>query len=71
MVFNHLIGVRFPVGPPRVSSMYKIGIIDKINPKGLEIFNSKKEEGPNLINPGDKVVFKEITLDQYKNYNEQ
>ena len=35
-----------------------------------EIFNSKKEKEPNLINPGDTVVFKKINLDQYKKYNE-
>jgi len=36
----------------------------------LEIFNSKKEKEPNLINPGDTVVFKKINIDQYKKYNE-
>ena len=36
----------------------------------IEIFNNKKEEEPNLINPGDKVIFKRINIDQYKNYNE-
>ena len=36
----------------------------------LDVFNSSKEDKPNLINPGDTVIFKEITLDQYKNYNE-
>ena len=36
----------------------------------LNIFDSSKEKEPNLINPGDTVTFKEITLDQYKNYNE-
>ena len=36
----------------------------------LEIFDKKKEQKPNLINPGDIVVFKEINIDQYKKYNE-
>ena len=36
----------------------------------LNVFDSLKEDKPNLINPGDTVIFKEITLDQYKNYNE-
>ena len=36
----------------------------------LDIFDSTKEDKPNLINPGDTVIFKEITLDQYKNFNE-
>ena len=36
----------------------------------LEVFDSSKEKEPNLINPGDTVVFKQITLDEYKNYNE-
>ncbi|MDB0054547.1 allophanate hydrolase subunit 1 [Candidatus Pelagibacter sp.] len=36
----------------------------------LDIFDSSKEKDPNLINPGDIVIFKQITLDQYRNYNE-
>jgi len=36
----------------------------------LVVFDSTKEKEPNLINPGDTVIFKPITLDQYKNYNE-
>ena len=36
----------------------------------LNIFDSSKEENPNLINPGDTVFFKNITIDQYQNYNE-
>ena len=35
----------------------------------LEVFDSSKEIDPNLINPGDTVKFKQITLDEYKNYN--
>jgi len=36
----------------------------------LNIFDSSKEENPNLINPGDTVFFKNITIDQHQNYNE-
>ena len=36
-----------------------------------DIFDSSKEKEPNLINPGDTIVFKKITLDEYKNYNEK
>ena len=36
----------------------------------INIFDSNKEKSPNLINPGDLVVFKKITKDQYLNYNE-
>ena len=36
----------------------------------LVVFDSSKEKEPNFINPGDTVIFKPITLDQYKNYNE-
>ena len=36
----------------------------------LEVFDSSKEKEPNLINPGDTVIFKQITLEEYKNYNE-
>ena len=37
----------------------------------LEVFDSSKETKPNLINPGDTIKFKQITLEEYKNYNEQ
>ena len=36
----------------------------------VDVFDSLKEDSPNLINAGDTVVFKEITLDQYRNFNE-
>ena len=36
----------------------------------LKIFDKNKETEPNLINPGDTVVFKNITKDQFQNYNE-
>ena len=36
----------------------------------VKIFNSLNEKKPNLINPGDVVRFKELTKDQFKNYNE-
>ena len=36
----------------------------------LEVFDSSKEKEPNLINPGDTVKFKQISLEEYKNYNE-
>jgi KipI family sensor histidine kinase inhibitor len=37
----------------------------------LEVFDSSKETEPNLINPGDTIKFKQITLEAYRNYNEQ
>ena len=36
----------------------------------LNVFDSSKEDKPNLIDPGDTVVFKEITLEKYNNFNE-
>ena len=36
----------------------------------LKIFDSSKEASPNLINPGDIVLFKEISKKQYESYNE-
>ena len=36
----------------------------------LNIFDSSNEKNPNLINPGDTIVFKKITKIQYQNYNE-
>ena len=35
----------------------------------LNIFDSSNEKNPNLINPGDSVIFKRITKDKYENYN--
>jgi len=31
----------------------------------LEIFNKKNQKSPALINPGDKVKFKQITQEEY------
>ena len=36
----------------------------------LDVIDSSKEDKPNLINPGDTVIFKEISIEQYKNFNE-
>ena len=36
----------------------------------LEVFDRSKEKEPNLINPGDKVIFKQIAIEEYKNFNE-
>ena len=35
-----------------------------------KIFDSSKEKNPNLINPGDTVKFKKISLEEYDNFNE-
>ena len=35
----------------------------------ISIFDSSKEVEPNLINPGDKVIFKKISKDQHQSYN--
>ena len=36
----------------------------------LNVFDSFNENEPNLINPGDTVIFKEITSTEYKNYHD-
>ncbi|MDC1155344.1 allophanate hydrolase subunit 1 [Candidatus Pelagibacter sp.] len=36
----------------------------------IKIFDSSKSKSPNLISPGDIVIFKKISLNDYKNYNE-
>ena len=36
----------------------------------LNIFDNTKEKNPNLINPGDIITFKEISEEQYHNYND-
>ena len=34
----------------------------------LEIFDTSKNEKPNLINPGDIVIFKEISINEYNEF---
>jgi len=36
----------------------------------IKIFDSSKDKDPNLISPGDTVIFSQISLEDYKNYNE-
>jgi KipI family sensor histidine kinase inhibitor len=35
----------------------------------LNIFDIKNEKEPNLINPGDTVIFKKITIEEYNKFN--
>ena len=35
-----------------------------------KVFDNFNEDKPNLINPGDTVIFKEITKDEYLNYEQ-
>ena len=37
----------------------------------LDIFDNSKEVEPNVINPGDTVVFKQINIEQYNSYNDK
>ena len=37
----------------------------------VDVFDNSKEEDPNLINPGDIVVFKQINLEKYNSYNDK
>jgi allophanate hydrolase subunit 1 len=36
----------------------------------LKIFDSSKTENPNLINPGDTIVFKRVSLKEFEKLNE-
>ena len=36
----------------------------------VRIFDNLKDKNPNLISPGDTVVFNQISVEDYKNYNE-
>tara|TARA_B100001057_G_scaffold369919_1_gene373718 strand:- start:130 stop:804 length:675 start_codon:yes stop_codon:yes gene_type:complete len=36
----------------------------------IKVFDNSKEYKPNLINPGDRVVFKEITKEEYLKYEQ-
>jgi Allophanate hydrolase subunit 1 len=35
----------------------------------IKVFDNKDEKKPNLINPGDTVVFREISLEEYQGFN--
>ena len=37
----------------------------------LEVFDSSKEKNPNLINPGDTIVFKKISRQEYESSNDK
>ena len=37
----------------------------------LDIFDNSKEVEPNVINPGDTVVFKQINIEEYNSYNDK
>ena len=37
----------------------------------LDVFDNSKEVDPNLINPGDTVVFKQINIEEYNSYNDK
>ena len=37
----------------------------------LDVFDNSKEVEPNLINPGDTVVFKQINFEEYNSYNDK
>ena len=36
----------------------------------LKVFDTSNEDAPNLINPGDIVRFKEINIEEYRNFDE-
>ena len=36
----------------------------------LNIFEKNNEEKPNLIGPGDTVIFKQISMSEYQEYND-
>ena len=37
----------------------------------IDVFDNSKEVEPNLINPGDTVVFKQINIEEYNSYNDK
>ena len=65
MVFNHLIGVRFPVGPPK-NKMFKIGIVEKIDQAGLKLLDNN----PNFEYKIIEEVSKKILLKNCQNLME-
>ncbi|MDC3204088.1 carboxyltransferase domain-containing protein, partial [Candidatus Pelagibacter sp.] len=37
----------------------------------LKVFDHSKERDPNLINPGDTIIFKKISRQEYENSNDK
>ena len=37
----------------------------------LKVFDSNKEKEPNLINPGDTIIFKKISIQEYESKNDR
>ena len=37
----------------------------------LKVFDDSKERDPNLINPGDTIIFKKISRQEYENSNDK
>ena len=37
----------------------------------IDIFDNSKEVEPNLVNPGDTVVFKQISIEEYNSYDDK
>ena len=37
----------------------------------IDIFDNSKEVEPNLINPGDTIVFKQISIEEYNSHNDK
>ena len=36
----------------------------------IKLFDNSKDENPNLVSPGDTVIFNQISFEEFKNYNE-
>ena len=36
----------------------------------IKIFDNSKDKNPNLVSPGDTVIFNQISFEDYKNYYE-
>ena len=36
----------------------------------IKIFDNSKDINPNLVSPGDTIIFNQISFEDYKNYNE-
>jgi len=36
----------------------------------IKIFDNSNDENPNLVSPGDTVIFNQISFEEFKNYNE-
>ena len=68
MVFNHLIGVRFPVGPPKSMKLLRIGNLGQEKPAIID-HNGSIKDLSSIINDLNPKTINEETIEKIKKEN--